>query len=104
LLLRARGIGPAAGTIANAIYAEHDQVGVRRILGLCALARRHGVGSVEAACQTALAAGALTYRAVKACLERRTAPPISLRQIDPLIRDLTEYRDLVCRLSQGETP
>jgi hypothetical protein len=51
----------------------------------------------------ALDAGALTYRAVKTYVERNPSPPIGLRQIDPLIRDLTQYRDLVCRLSQGET-
>jgi len=54
--------------------------------------------------QVAFDAGALTYRAVKAYLDRNASPPISLRQIDPLIRDLTEYRDLVCRITQGETP
>lgn len=104
LFVRAHGIGVAAGTIADAIYAQHGQLGVRRVLGLCALAKRHGATAVEHAAQIALDAGALTYRAVKTYLERNPAPSIALRQIDPLIRDLTQYRDLVCRLSQGETP
>jgi len=104
LMVRAHGIGPAAGAIADAIYAEHKQLGVRRILGLCGLAKRHGAPVVERAAQVALDAGAHTYRAVKAYLARNADPPITLRQIDPLIRDLTEYRDLVCRITQGETP
>jgi transposase len=103
LLVRAHGIGSATGAIADALYAEHGQLGVRRVLGLCGLAKRHGVISVERAAQVAFDAGALTYRAVKAYLDRNASPPISLRQIDPLIRDLTEYRDLVCRITQGET-
>ena len=30
-------------------------------------------------------------------LDRRPAPPLSLRQVDPLIRELTHYRDLIDR-------
>ena len=104
LFVRAHGVGVATGAIADAIYAEHGAPGVRRILGLCALAKRHGAAAVEHAAQIALDAGALSYRAVKTYLDHHPATPIGLRQIDPLIRDLTQYRDLVCRLSQGETP
>jgi transposase len=104
LFVRAHGIGVATGAIADAIYAQHGQPGVGRVLGLCSLAKRYGPVPVERAATIALDAGALTYRAVKTYLERNPSPPIGLRQIDPLIRDLTQYRDLVCRLSQGETP
>jgi transposase len=104
LFVRVHGVGVATGAIADAIYAEHGATGVRRILGLCALAKRHGAAAVEHAAQIALDAGALSYRAVKTYLDRHPAAPLGLRQIDPLIRDLTQYRDLVCRLSQGEPP
>jgi transposase len=104
LLVRAHGIGTATGAFADAIYTEHRIVGVRRILGLCGLAKRHGVAQVERAAQVALDAGALTYRAVKACLAHHQAAPLGLRQIDPLIRDLTEYRDVVRRITQGDSP
>ena len=33
--------------------------------------------------------------AVRRYLERRSQPPLSLRQVDPLIRQLTLYRDLI---------
>ena len=102
LMVRAHGIGTAAGTIADAIYADDHVKGVRRVLGLCALAKKHGVTVVERAAQVALDAGAHTYRAVKACLDHQQAIPIGLRQIDPLIRDLTEYRDVVRRKAEGE--
>jgi hypothetical protein len=85
------------------VYAQHGQLGVRRVLGLCDLVKRHGAVAVERAAQIALDAGASTYRAVKAYLDRNATPPITLRQIDPLIRDLNEYRDLVCRITKGET-
>ena len=45
-----------------------------------------------------------SYRAVKACLLHHQAVPLALRQVDPLIRELTEYRDLVCRMTEGEIP
>jgi len=32
---------------------------------------------------------------VRRFLERNAQPPVSLRQIDPLIRQLTLYRDLI---------
>jgi len=32
---------------------------------------------------------------VRRYLERRPQAPLSLRQVDPLIRELTEYRDLI---------
>ena len=54
--------------------------------------------------KVALDAGALTYRAVKACLAHHQAQPLALRQVDPLIRELTEYRDLVRRMTQGDLP
>jgi hypothetical protein len=102
LLTRAHGIGAAAGAIADAIYAAEPHAGVRRVLGLCRLAKKHGVVSVERAAQVALDAGALSYRAVKACLAHQQTAPLTLRQVDPLIRDLTEYRDLIHRMTQGE--
>jgi hypothetical protein len=39
---------------------------------------------------------------VKACLAHQQTAPLTLRQVDPLIRDLTEYRDLIHRMTQGE--
>ncbi len=104
LLVRAHGIGAAAGAIADAIYADNPIVGVRRILGLCSLAKKHGVVAVERAAHVALEAGAHTYRAVKVCLDRDLTAPIGLRQIDPLIRNLTEYRDVIRRITEGDTP
>ena len=102
LLTRARGIGPSAGAIADAMYAADPRLGVRQVVGLCQLSKKHGVAVVERAAKVALDAGALTYRAVKACLAHQQIAPLALRQVDPLIRELTEYRDLIHRMTQGE--
>jgi len=45
--------------------------------------------------KAALEAGAPTYRFVRTYLERRPPVPLTLRQVDPLIRQLTLYRDLI---------
>jgi hypothetical protein len=37
-------------------------------------------------------------------LERRPAAPVSLAQVDPLIRQLTHYRDLIHQKTQGDQP
>ena len=38
---------------------------------------------------------------MKVCLDRDLTAPIGLRQIDPLIRNLTEYRDVIRRITEA---
>ena len=49
----------------------------------------------------ALELGIPTYRFVKRYLERRPTQ-LGLKQVDPLIRQLTEYRDLIERITTKE--
>jgi hypothetical protein len=60
-----------------------------------ALAKKHGVAVVEEAAQAALDIGVPTYRFLRKYVERRPPVPLTLRQVDPLIRQLTLYRDLI---------
>jgi len=39
--------------------------------------------------------GVHEYHFVRRYLERCPQPPLSLRQVDPLIRELVHYRDLI---------
>ena len=71
--------------------------GIRRIQGVLALAKKHGVAVVEEAAQAALEIGVLTYRFLRKYVDRRPPVPLTLRQVDPLIRQLTLYRDLIDR-------
>jgi hypothetical protein len=68
---------------------------VRRILGVLSLAKKHGPAVVDDAAQAALEVGAPSYRFLRRYLERRPPVPVTLRQVDPLIRQLTLYRDLI---------
>ena len=74
---------------------------MRRILGVLALAKKYGLASTDEACAVALETGACEYRFVRRYLERNPQLPLSLRQVDPLIRQLTLYRDLIEKRTQN---
>jgi hypothetical protein len=93
LLWRAERASSQIGAFCNLLYDREGEVGVRRMLGVLALAKRYGLAAVEDACAAALEMGVLEYRFVRRYLER--APQLTLRQVDPLIRELVHYRDLI---------
>jgi len=93
LLRRAGRAGNQIGVLCVAIYQRQGEAGIRRILGILSLAKKYGTAAVEDACAAALEIGVPEYRFVRRYLERR--PQLTLRQVDPLIRELTEYRDFI---------
>jgi transposase len=93
LLARAGRAGSHIGAFCEAIHRHQGEAGIRRILGVLALAKKFGVTAVEDACAAALELRVYEYRFVRRYLERR--PQLTLRQVDPLIRELTQYRDLI---------
>ena len=95
LLRRAHHAGTNIGTLCEHIHRVDGPSGVRRILGVLALARKHSPAVVDNAALTALELRVPSYRFVRRYLERRPPVPITLRQVDPLIRQLTLYRDLI---------
>lgn len=97
LLEAAVRIGPSVSTICDHIHRHDGEVGVRRILGVLSLAKKHGPAVIEDAATAALDLGVPTYRFLRRYLERRPPVPLTLRQVDPLIRQLTLYRDLIDR-------
>jgi hypothetical protein len=102
LLEAAMRIGSAVGTICDHIHQHDGQAGVRRILGVLSLAKKHGPAVIEDAAKAALDLGVPTYRFLRRYLERRPPVPLTLKQVDPLIRQLTLYRDLIDRT--GDAP
>jgi len=102
LLERARNAGKAIGTLCAEIHKRSAEAGLRRILGVLSLVKKHGAATVEAACQCALEVGYPDYRFVKKWLERHPSVPLTLRQIDPLIRQLTEYQAFIARSSSSQ--
>jgi hypothetical protein len=99
LLVRAKCAGPSIGVLCRTIYDREGEVGIRRILGVLALGKKHGLLALESACATALEWGVANYRFVRRFIERQPPPSLALRQIDPIIRKLTDYRDLINRMT-----
>jgi transposase len=101
LLWRAERAGAQIGVLCNHIYIQQGQLGVRRIQGVLSLAKKYGTAATEDACAVALEMGVREYQFVRRYLER--TPQLSLRQIDPLIRELVHYRDLINQKTQEPT-
>ncbi len=95
LLARCGKTGPQLGALAEQMYRAQGVVAIRRIQGLLSLARKHGAALADDGCAAALEIGLPDnpLRFVRRWLERR--PQLTLRQVDPIIRQLTLYRDLI---------
>ena len=97
LLAAAHTAGAAIGAVCDHIHQHDGAAAVRRVLGVLALARKHGPAVVNEAAKAAVDLSVPTYRFIRRYLERRPPVPLTLRQVDPLIRQLTLYRDLIDR-------
>jgi transposase len=97
LLARAKSAGMHISAVCTSIHQHEGAAGVRRMLGVLALAKKHGPAVVDEAARAALDLGVPTYRFLRRYLERRPPALLTLRQVDPLIRQLTLYRDLIDR-------
>ena len=95
LLTRAGKTGLQIGALCRGMHNQHGEIAVRRILGVLSLAKKYGAATVDDACAAALEMGVCDYRFVRRYLERNPQLPLSLRQVDPLIRQLTLYRDFI---------
>ena len=105
LLARADRAGDHVGRVCRAIHRQEGEPGVRRILGVLSMVKKYGPARTDEACAAALELQVPSYRFVRRWLERQPDPQMTLKQIDPLIRELTHYRDLIDRRSpEGETP
>ena len=95
LLARAHKAGASIGALCDAIHHRQAEAGLRRIMGVLSLVKKYGCAATEQACTAALELGVSEYRFVRRYLERSPQAPLSLRQVDPLIRELVQYRDLI---------
>src|SRR5271166_2498875 len=75
LLARAARAGESIDLVCHKIYQHDGEAGVRRILGVLALAKKHGSEATHEACTAALELGVPTYRFVQRFLARRAAAP-----------------------------
>ena len=90
-------LGDQVGQWAQAMLQERGLTGIRPLLGLLSLAKKHSAEVLEAACAAAHRHGAYRLRAVRQLAERHheQQAPAPLLEEHPLIRPLTEYGQLV---------
>ena len=103
LLCRADKAGSRIGALCRGMHQVQGEAAVRRILGVLSLAKKYGVARVDDACGAALELGVREYHFVRRYLERNPQLPLSLRQVDPLIRQLTLYRDFIDNKTNQES-
>jgi transposase len=95
LLARMATAGESIGKLSKLMHAQQGEPAVRRIQGILSFTKKYGIARVEDACGAALEMEAIDYRFVRRYLERNSQLPLSLKQVDPLIRQLNLYRDLI---------
>jgi transposase len=98
-LTKAHAIGNKAGGWAEAILQQRGIHGIRVLMGLVSLTRRHPVHSIEQACRVAQSHGAYRLRDIRNLLKRSEAPA-QQEQFEfvaehPLIRSLSDYSKLI---------
>jgi transposase len=105
LLWRTDQAGANIGSLCRALHQRQGPVALRRIQGVLAMAKKFGAPAVDKACALALQTGFPEYRFVRHYLEHCLPAPLSLQQVDPLIRNLVEYRQLIQqRTEEDSTP
>jgi transposase len=97
LLQKAGLIGPQTGRWAEQMVAQRGIEGVRVLLGLLSLAKRHPGDAVERACEIASTHGAYRLRTIRELIKRQGTRQdcFEFLQEHPLIRSLRDYGELV---------
>jgi hypothetical protein len=97
--------GRNVAALADQMHRKHGGEDViRKLQGMRSLVKKYGAASVDEASAALLELGVFEYRSLRRYLERRPAAPVSLAQVDPLIRQLTHYRDLIHQKTKGDKP
>lgn len=104
LLGRAGKISASVGTFCQALHEHKGPVAIRQIQGVLGMAKKHGTAALDRACSLALSTGCVQYHFLRRYFEHQAPFPHDLQQVDPLIRDLTAYREVIAaRLRDQET-
>jgi len=97
ILARVAMIGPHTAALGRELFSRLGRPGNRALYGVASLVRTYPRVDIEAVCERLLAAGCVSYTAVKGALARRAATTpvviVPLLQVGPGIRAVTEYQD-----------
>jgi len=97
LLDKASLIGPQAGRWAEQMVQQRGIEGVRVLMGLLSLAKRHRSEQIEQACEIALTHGAYRLRTIRELIKRQGQRQTQFEFIEehPIIRSLSDYGEFV---------
>lgn len=107
LLRRSRRIGAQTGRWAEAMLKDRGIAGVRVLVGLLALARKHLSTDMERACEAAVNHGVYRLRVLRSLLKRPTPPrqeEMEFMAEHPIIRRMDDYGALVKVSFREERP
>jgi transposase len=108
LLRQAARLGPEVAGWSQAMLQARGVEGVRVLVGLLALARRHPALDLNPACQVALSHQAYRLRAIRELLQEPDAggeqTSFEFLESHPIIRELHEYDALVKDALRGVSP
>jgi hypothetical protein len=104
-LARAALIGRQTSQWAQAMFRSRGIEGMRVLVGLLSLARKHPAAQIEAACATALSYDAYRLRTIRQLIGRQAAQQERMEFLDehPIIRRLDDYGELVRHVFEKET-
>jgi transposase len=95
--------GQHVATLADQMRRTYgDEDVIRKLQGVRSLVKKYGAANVDDASAAVLELGLHDYRSLRRYLERRPAAPLSLEQVNPIIRQLEHYRDLIEQKTQGD--
>lgn len=97
LLNKASLIGPYTGRWAEQMLQQRGIEGVRVLLGLVNLSRRHSADAIEQACESACTHGAYRLHTIRELIDRQSDRQGQFEFIHehPIIRSMAEYGQLV---------
>lgn len=97
LLNKASLIGPHTGRWAEQMLQRRGIEGVRVLLGLVNLSRRHSADAIKQACESACTHGAYRLHTIRELIDRQSDRQEQFEFIDehPIIRSMAEYGQLV---------
>jgi len=92
-LNKASLIGPRTGQWAERMIQQRGIEGIRPLLGLLSLSKRHRADDIESACELALSHGAYRLRTIRKLLKRQgdRQERFEFMEEHPIIRSLSEY-------------
>jgi transposase len=104
LLTKVRHLGPHCLRWAEAMLQQRGVEGVRVLQGLSSLGKRHSRATLEKACEIAFSYGSFRLKTIRTLVGRDVPRQESFAFMDqhPIIRDLSEYEQLVHDAVQKE--